>query len=154
MQVFKSELREALRDPSRLPGDELRKSVQYDNGSNEAFLRWLWYELYGDEPFEADIVTRLMALPEPFAERLHGMASFDVRSAARAGEWAEALDVLLAALINANVPVSGAERDELAALLKAAGLPLGAVARLSISQPGALGQHRYGDEAEADAQKS
>jgi hypothetical protein len=49
-RVFKSELRQALRDPSLLPGNELFKSVQYDNGSDEAFLRWLWHELYGDEP--------------------------------------------------------------------------------------------------------
>jgi len=50
MLVFKSELREALRDPARLPGDELFRSVQYENGGVEAFLRWLWHELYGDEP--------------------------------------------------------------------------------------------------------
>jgi hypothetical protein len=151
MRVFKSELREALRDPGQLPGDELFKSVQYDNGSSEAFLRWLWHELYGDEPFDAGIVTRLRALPEPFAERLHWKASFDVFHAARAGEWAEALDVLLAALINTNVPVSAAERDELAALLEATGQPAGAAARLSVSQPGAPGQHRYGDDAGKDA---
>src|SRR5580693_2178481 len=53
MRVFKSELRQALRDPSKLPGDELSWEVQYDNGSDVAFLVWLWYELYGDEPFEA-----------------------------------------------------------------------------------------------------
>jgi hypothetical protein len=69
MLVFKSELREALRDPARLPGDELSESVQHDNRSDEAFLRWLWHELYGDEPFDASILTRLKALPEPFAER-------------------------------------------------------------------------------------
>ena len=49
MQVFKSELREALRDPSQLPGDELFESVQYDDGSDEAFLSRLWHDLYGDE---------------------------------------------------------------------------------------------------------
>ena len=151
MRVFKSELREALRDPGQLPGDELSKSVQYDNGSSVAFLRWLWYELYGDEPFEADIITRLKALPEPFAERVHWKVGFDVFNAARAGEWSEALDVLLAALINTNVPVSAAERDELAALLEATGQPAGAAARLSVSQPGALGQHRDGDDAGKDA---
>ena len=53
MQVFKSELREALRDPSQLPGDELWESVEYNDGSNEAFLRRLWRELYGDEPLPA-----------------------------------------------------------------------------------------------------
>lgn len=50
MRVFKSELREALRDPSRLPGDELSESVEYSDGSDEAFLRRLWHDLYGDEP--------------------------------------------------------------------------------------------------------
>jgi len=43
----------------QLPGDELFKSVQYDNGSRETFLRWLWHELYGDEPFDADSFSGL-----------------------------------------------------------------------------------------------
>jgi hypothetical protein len=49
MQLFKSELREALREPSQLPGDELSDAVQYDEGSDEAFLGRLWHDLYGDE---------------------------------------------------------------------------------------------------------
>lgn len=49
MQIFKRELREALNDPSQLPGDELSDAVQYDEGSDEAFLRQLWRDLYGDE---------------------------------------------------------------------------------------------------------
>ena len=49
MRVFKSELREAVKDPSQLPGDELFESVEYDDGSDEAFLQRLWHELYGDE---------------------------------------------------------------------------------------------------------
>ena len=48
-RVFKSELREALRDPSGLPADEFFESVQYDDGSDAAFLRRLWHDLYGDE---------------------------------------------------------------------------------------------------------
>jgi hypothetical protein len=48
--VFKEELGEALDDPSRLPDDELFKAVEFDDGSNEAFLRRLWRDLYGDEP--------------------------------------------------------------------------------------------------------
>ena len=55
-------------------------------------------------------------------------------AAARAGEWSEALDVLLAGLIKSNAPVSTAERDELASLFEATGLPSGAVAALSVSQ--------------------
>jgi hypothetical protein len=50
IRVFKSELREALKDPGQLPGDELWESVEYSDGSDEAFLRRLWRELYGDEP--------------------------------------------------------------------------------------------------------
>jgi hypothetical protein len=50
VRVYKSELRQALGDPARLPGDELFESVQYENGCAEAFLIWLWHELYGDEP--------------------------------------------------------------------------------------------------------
>lgn len=136
MRVFKSELRQALSDPGRLPGDELWESVEYDNGSDEAFLCWLWHELYGNEPSGAGIVTRLKALPEPFAGRLHGRVRFEVFNAARAGDWAQALDLLLAGLIKSNTAVSPAERNELATLLEAAGQPAGAVARLRVSQPG------------------
>ena len=51
MQVFKSELRQALADPSQLPEDELLQcAVEYTDGSDEAFLRRLWRDLYGDEP--------------------------------------------------------------------------------------------------------
>ena len=53
MRVFKSELRKALKDPSQLPDDELWESVEYSDGSDEAFLRRLWHELYGDEPLDA-----------------------------------------------------------------------------------------------------
>ena len=49
MRIFKSQLREALRDPSQLPGDELSEAVEYDDGSDEAFLSRLWHDLYGDE---------------------------------------------------------------------------------------------------------
>jgi hypothetical protein len=49
MRIFKLELREAVKDPSRLPGDELSRSVQYEDGSPEAFLHRLWHDLYGDE---------------------------------------------------------------------------------------------------------
>lgn len=48
-QVFKSELREALKHPTTLPAGELFASVMYDEGSDEAFLRQLWRDLYGDE---------------------------------------------------------------------------------------------------------
>jgi hypothetical protein len=50
MRIFKAELRQALLDPGLLPGDELFESVEYADGSDEAFLRRLWRDLYGDEP--------------------------------------------------------------------------------------------------------
>jgi hypothetical protein len=50
VQTFKSELREAVKDPGKLPGNELSNSVHYDDGSPDAFLHRLWRELYGDEP--------------------------------------------------------------------------------------------------------
>jgi hypothetical protein len=94
MRVFKAELRQALRDPGQLPGDELSESVEYSNGSDEAFPRWLWHQLYGDEPSGAEVITRLRALPEPFAERLPWQARVSVHKAVRAGDWGQALDVL------------------------------------------------------------
>lgn len=54
IRTFKNELREAILEPERLPGDELYRAVRYDDGSPEKFLRRLWLDLYPDEP-----------LPEP-----------------------------------------------------------------------------------------
>ena len=59
--------------------------------------------------------------------------------------------MLIAGLINTKAQLSAAELDELAALFAATGQPAGAVARLSVSQPGAPGRHRYGDDAGKDA---
>jgi hypothetical protein len=50
MRTFKAELREAIRDPSQLPGDELSEEVQFHDRTDEKFLRRLWHDLYGDEP--------------------------------------------------------------------------------------------------------
>lgn len=68
MRVFKRELREAMRDPGRLPGDELWESVEYSDGSDESFLRRLWHDLYGDEPLEA---PRGLFDPDPEFQALH-----------------------------------------------------------------------------------
>ena len=150
MQVFKSEVREALRDPARLPGaelsdSELSDSVQYDNGSDVAFLRWLWYELYGDEPFEASTLTRLEALPEPFGERLESLSGYDVSKAVRAGDWGKALELVMADLAESGAPVSPAEREELAMLLTVIGQPPAAVPALTVSTalPGATARSAH-----------
>jgi hypothetical protein len=136
VRVFKSELRQALEDPAQLPGGELFKSVQYENGCDEAFLIWLWHELYGDEPFEASVLTRLKALPEPFAERLDGRASYTIYKAARASEWDNALEMLLTGLAESNASVSPAEHAELTALLAATGQPAAAITALSRTAAG------------------
>ncbi len=128
VRVFKSELRQALRDPSQLPGDELFESVEYSNGSDERFLRWLWHELYGDEPSDASVLTKLKALPEPYTGRLHWKTGYAVRAAADAGEWDKALQMLLAGLAESEASVSPAENAELIALMAEVGLPAAAVA--------------------------
>jgi hypothetical protein len=132
-RVFKSELRVALRDPDQLPRGELSASVQYDNGSAEAFLIWLWYELYGDEASGASVLTRLKALPEPFAERLESLSGCDVREAVRASDGGKALELLLAGLAESGAPVSPAEHEELTMLLAAIGQPAAAIPALSVS---------------------
>lgn len=50
MRVFKEELREAILDPAQIPGDSLAWAVQYDDGSDEAFLTRVWRDLYPEEP--------------------------------------------------------------------------------------------------------
>lgn len=123
VRVFKSELRQALRDPAQLPGDELFEAAEYGNGSDEAFLVWLWHELYGDEPFDASVLTRLKALPEPFGERLQYPCGYDVSETGRAGDWEKALELLMAGLAESNAPVSPAEHEGLAALITTIGQP-------------------------------
>lgn len=49
MRTFKAELRQALADPGLLPDEELSEAVEYDDGSDERFLRRVWRDLYGDE---------------------------------------------------------------------------------------------------------
>lgn len=50
MTVFKQELREAIRDPSRLPSGSLARAAEYEDGSEQAFLARLWRDLYPEEP--------------------------------------------------------------------------------------------------------
>lgn len=52
IRVFKDELRRASADPGELPDDELSDAVEYNDGSDERFLRRLWRDLYGDEPVD------------------------------------------------------------------------------------------------------
>jgi hypothetical protein len=45
-----------------------------------------------------ELASRVNALPARFAGRLNSSGLDDIRDAARAGEWAEALDILVACL--------------------------------------------------------
>ena len=50
IRVFRDELREALADPVGCPMTSCSRPSDYGDGSNQAFLRRLWRDLYGDEP--------------------------------------------------------------------------------------------------------
>jgi hypothetical protein len=50
MRAFKAELRAAVSDPGQVPGDEMSRHVEYEDGSPGAFLCRLWRDLYGEEP--------------------------------------------------------------------------------------------------------
>lgn len=50
MRAFKAELRQALDNPDQLPAGELDNAVEYNDESEEKFLRRLWRDLYGNEP--------------------------------------------------------------------------------------------------------
>jgi hypothetical protein len=72
---------------------------------------------------ENEMMDRVNALPDRFAGRLDPTDLDDVRDAAYAGEWGEAVDNLIAGLALTQAAVTTAERDELRALLDAMGLP-------------------------------
>ena len=74
-----------------------------------------------------ELAERAYALPGRFADRRDPAGLADVRDCAQAGEWAEEIDLLLSCLRHGRRPVTAAEREELAALLQATGLPAGAV---------------------------
>ena len=71
----------------------------------------------------SELSRRAKALPDRFADRLDPTALRHVREDLGAGEWAEGLDNLTAALVNDHAPVTTDERNELAALLNAIRYP-------------------------------
>jgi hypothetical protein len=81
---------------------------------------------------EHDLAQRASGLPDRFAGRLSPDDLAGVREFAGAGEWAEELDLLVAALAAARQPVSPSERDELTALFGAMGMSIDPVGRLSV----------------------
>ena len=80
---------------------------------------------------EYELAERAYALPARFADRLDPADLATVREYAEAGEWGEEIDLLLACLSAARRPVTAAEREELAALLEAMGMPTQPAEKLS-----------------------
>jgi len=73
---------------------------------------------------ERELAVRAYALPGRFAGRLDPADLAVVREYAQVGEWGEEIDLLLACLRLACLPVTAAERAELVVLLQAMGLPI------------------------------
>ena len=72
---------------------------------------------------EHELAVRAYELPGRFADRLDAAELAHVREYAQVGEWGEEIELLLACLRTARRSVTAAERAELAALLRAMGLP-------------------------------
>ncbi len=79
-----------------------------------------------------ELASRVNALPGRFTDRLPEAGLADVADAARAGEWGEAVDILLAGLAQARTPVSARERDELRELLEFMGMPTALAGKLNV----------------------
>ena len=50
--IVREDLQRALRDVSQIPTGALWTAAHYDDENDEAFLRRLWRDFYGDEPIE------------------------------------------------------------------------------------------------------
>ncbi len=83
---------------------------------------------------QSDIAKHVAELPGRFADRLDADGLTDARDAARAGEWGEAVDILLAGLVKTGTTVTVSERDELLSLLEVMGMSTEAVDMLNVSQ--------------------
>jgi hypothetical protein len=68
---------------------------------------------------EQELATRVSALPEGLIGRVAADDLAQVQTYVYAGEWGEAVDLLVACLVVEQIPVTTAERDELAALVEA-----------------------------------
>jgi hypothetical protein len=82
---------------------------------------------------DRDLIGRLDALPDRFADRVPGPQLGTLRSLAEGGEYEELLDALLAGLRKRNTLVTAAERDDLGQLLRALHLPTRPLGRLHVA---------------------
>jgi hypothetical protein len=70
---------------------------------------------------QTDLSIRVNALPGQYAGRLGQDGLGDLRDAARAGEWAEALEILIAGLDKTRTPITVTEYGDLSELAAAIG---------------------------------
>jgi hypothetical protein len=132
IQAFKAELQQALADPGQLPTDELFDAVDYGDGSDEAFLRRLWHDLYHqpDTPAAGADPHRAMdtAYDEDLAGRLYGLViglddQLDREDARllqhfiEVGEYGLAPEEIAGTLAHAKVPITDQERSDMLALI-------------------------------------
>lgn len=79
-----------------------------------------------------ELDQRTVQLAATFADRLDPKDAADVAEYADVGEWGEAIDLVIACLTQDRIPVTPAERDELAALLTAMGESTSGLANLTV----------------------
>jgi len=127
--AFKAELQQALADPGQLPADELFDAVDYGDGSDEAFLRRLWHNLYGDQPGAGashdrtldaasceDLAGRLYGLLIGLDDRLDREDARQLHHFIEVGEYDLALEEIAGALAQAKTPITDQERSDMLAL--------------------------------------
>jgi hypothetical protein len=81
---------------------------------------------------EAEVIERVEALPDRYANRVRPQDLDGMRSMADGGEWQELVDLLIASLMVTRAPVTRGERDELESLMEAMDLPVDSLAELNV----------------------
>jgi hypothetical protein len=81
---------------------------------------------------EADVIQRVEALPDRYADRVRPQDLDGMRSMADGGEWQELVDLLIASLSLTRAPVTADERNELRSLAEAMDLPADQLAELRV----------------------
>ena len=81
---------------------------------------------------EADVIQRVEALPDRYADRVRPQDLDGMRSMADGGEWQELMDLLIASLNVTRAPVTADERNELGSLAQAMDLPADQLAELHV----------------------
>jgi hypothetical protein len=81
---------------------------------------------------EADVIQRVEALPDRYADRVRPQDLDGMRSMADGGEWQELMDLLIASLNVTRAPVTADERNELRSLAQAMELPADQLAELHV----------------------